>query len=162
MQLEFVQKFLFPSCAALENAEFEIIWPNYFEMSASVALLTRKIKYGRLLRGFVSVTDGGRILCATYTNSDLDKSYWEGFTQAHKVTNVFVWNIFVDILHGYAMKVVATLCTRIADCCDKLRRMSNDIREENAQWFLITVPTSQHNRLIYMCQNGNIEFRNIR
>ena len=80
--------------------EFEIRWPTVEEMKASSALLERNRVYRPFLKGVFAVTDGGRMPCADYTDTNLQNAYFEGYTQNVEVTNLFVWNFFGEIVHA--------------------------------------------------------------
>ena len=80
--------------------EFEIRWPNVEEMRASASLLEHNRTYGPLLQGVFDITDGGRMLCAYYTDIYLQNDYFEGFTHNVEVTNLFVWNFFGEIIYA--------------------------------------------------------------
>eukprot|EP00171_Calliarthron_tuberculosum_P023637 IDg23637t1 len=83
-----------------ELRDFEIRWPTEEEMRSSSALLEHNRQYGHLLRGVFAVLDGGRMPCASYVDADLQNAYWEGFTQAVEVTNLFVWNFHGEIVYA--------------------------------------------------------------
>lgn len=38
--------------------------------------------------------------CATYTDNSLQNAYWERFTQAKEVTNLFIWNFHGELIHA--------------------------------------------------------------
>ncbi len=40
------------------------------------------------------------MLCADYTDVDTQNAYYEGYTQNVEVTNLFVWNLFGEIIHA--------------------------------------------------------------
>jgi len=80
--------------------DFEIRWPTVEEMRASAALLQRNRELGRLLKGVFSITDGARMPCAIHGDPFLENAYFEGYTQLHEATNVFVWNFFGEVIHA--------------------------------------------------------------
>lgn len=80
--------------------DFEIKWPSYDEMKASASLLENNRINGGLLQGIFAVTDGGRMPCADYTDTNLQNAYFEGFTQGVEVTNLFVFNFFGELIHA--------------------------------------------------------------
>ena len=82
------------------NTDFEIRWPSIDEMEASSAPLMRNRENGHLLKSCFAVLDGARMPCATYGDPTLNNAYWEGFTQAQEVSNLFVWNFFGEIVHA--------------------------------------------------------------
>ena len=79
---------------------FSIKWPTVEEMRLSASLLQQNRTHGSLLRGVFGVCDGGRMPCVTYSDPPLQNAYWEGFTQAHEVTNLFVWNFHGELIHA--------------------------------------------------------------
>ena len=40
------------------------------------------------------------MMCATYTNPDLQKDCWEGLSQANEVTNLLAWNFQEECNHA--------------------------------------------------------------
>lgn len=80
--------------------EFEIRWPNETEMEASSMLLQTNRTFGPLMKGEFAVTDGGRMPCADYTDPNMQNAYFEGFTQGVEATNLFVWNVFGELIHA--------------------------------------------------------------
>ena len=67
-------------------------------MKSAGTLRERNRKHGVLLSGVFCMLDGGRMLCANYEDADMQSSYWEGFTQAVEVTNLFVWNFYGEVI----------------------------------------------------------------
>lgn len=61
-------------------------------MEHLASILETHRQYGPFLKGVFAVTNGGRMLCADYTNIDIQNAYFEGFTRNMEVTNLFVWN----------------------------------------------------------------------
>ena len=83
-----------------QNVDFQIRWPTKEEMEQSNLLLKRNRPSGERLNGVFAVTDGGRMPCADYTNSYIQNAYFEGFTQAVEVTNLFVWDFNGELIHA--------------------------------------------------------------
>jgi len=98
--LDFALEVLYRVVTCSDNIDFEIRWPTVPEMQESSDLLTRNREYGGLLSGCFGVLDGGRMPCGTAGDPDIDNAYWEGFTQAHEVTNLFVFNFKGEIIHA--------------------------------------------------------------
>jgi len=69
-------------------------------MCESSALLANNRELGEILKGVFSITDGARMPCAVHDEPLLENAYWEGFTQGHEATNVFVWNFFGEVIHA--------------------------------------------------------------
>ena len=92
--LEVMQKIV----RTYRDNHFRICWPSEHEMRNSASLLTRNRPYGRLLSGVFAVMDGGRMPCASYSDPDVQNAFWEGYTQAHEVTNLFVWNFYGELI----------------------------------------------------------------
>jgi len=82
------------------NKDFEVRWPTPAEMRESAGLLERNRQYGSVLKGVFGILDGARMPCATHGQPLLENAYWEGFTQGHEVTNLFVWNFRGEIIHA--------------------------------------------------------------
>jgi len=82
------------------SSDFEVRWPTLEEIRRSSALLTQNRELGRLLKGVFAITDGARMPCAVQDEPLLENAYWEGFTQAHEATYVFVWNFYGEIIHA--------------------------------------------------------------
>eukprot|EP00171_Calliarthron_tuberculosum_P017290 IDg17290t1 len=40
------------------------------------------------------------MLCVKYSEPDIQNAYWEGFTQAAEITNLFVWDFRGLIIHA--------------------------------------------------------------
>ncbi|CDF40129.1 unnamed protein product [Chondrus crispus] len=80
--------------------EFEIRWPTHDDQKASAAPLENNRINEPLLQGVFAVTDGGRMACADFTNANLQNAYFEGYTQAVEVTNLFVFNFFRELIHA--------------------------------------------------------------
>lgn len=59
-------------------------------MAASSGLPELNREHAHLLWMVFAVMDGGRMKCATYTEPDKQNAYWEGFTQADEVSNLFL------------------------------------------------------------------------
>lgn len=83
-----------------KNPWFEIRLPNEEQIQGSAALLENDRVNGHLLRGILAVMDGDLMPCATYRSPELQKSFWEGFTQAEEVSNLLVWNMRGEIIHA--------------------------------------------------------------
>jgi len=81
-------------------SDFEVRWPTPDEMWSSSALLAQNRELGRLLKGVFAITDGARMPCSVQDEPLLENAYWEGFTQAHEATNVFVWNFSGEVIHA--------------------------------------------------------------
>jgi len=82
------------------DADFEVRWPTVAKMRSSAALLEQNRPLGGILKGIFAITDGARMPCAVQNDTDLQNAYWEGFTQGHEATNVYVWNFFGEIIHA--------------------------------------------------------------
>ena len=80
--------------------DFEIRWPTLQEMEASTRLLQRNRQYGPLLKGGFAVMEGGRMPRPSYVQPDLQNAFWEGFAQAHEVSNLFLWNFSGELIHA--------------------------------------------------------------
>lgn len=80
--------------------EFRVAWPTVAEMDASYKLLRCNRPNGCLLPDVFGVVDGGRMLCADYSDADLQNAYYEGYTGNVEVTNIFVFNFFGEIIHA--------------------------------------------------------------
>ena len=83
-----------------KNTQFAIAWPKYSEMVQSAALLQQDRQNGRTLGGVFGIMGGERMPCGTYTDPYVQNAYWEGFTQADEVTNLFVWNFRGELIHA--------------------------------------------------------------
>lgn len=59
-------------------------------------LIQRNPEDGHLLKAVFDIMDGTRIPCASYKNTDMLNAFWEGFTQALEVINLFVWSFCGD------------------------------------------------------------------
>lgn len=79
--------------------DFEVRWTTTSCMCESSLLLERNRENGHIFLGVFGIMDGGRMPCAAYTNPDLQNAFWERCTQVHEVTNLFVWNLFGEIIH---------------------------------------------------------------
>lgn len=86
------------SYAIEKRTLLRISWPTVNEMQASANLLFKNRPQGPLLKNIFTIMDGGRILCASHTILDVRNAFWEGFTQNHEVTNLFVWNFYGEII----------------------------------------------------------------
>lgn len=71
-------------------------------MQASCDNLMRNSPSGSLMNGIVEVVDGGRLPWPIYDDTDMRNLYYEGYTCIAKVTDLFVFNFFVNILHAGA------------------------------------------------------------
>jgi len=98
--LDFALEVLLQVVTDRSNVDFTIRWPTELEMKASSDLLVHNQDLGGLLSGCFGILDGGRMPCATSGDTDVQNAYWEGFTQAHEVTNLFVFNFFGEIIHA--------------------------------------------------------------
>ena len=109
----------FTACRKTESRkESEIRWPTVEEMKASSALLERNRVYGSLLKGVFAVSDGGRMRCADYTDTNLHNAYFEGYTQNMEVTNLFVGNFFGEIVHAAIIILVVGMIQNSLACPD--------------------------------------------
>ena len=98
--LEYSLEVLLRVVKKTSRTEFEIRWPNEGEMLASSLLLQINRTDGPLLKGIFAVTDGGRMPCADYTDVDIQNAYFDGITQGVEVTNLFVWNLYGELIHA--------------------------------------------------------------
>jgi len=98
--LDYSMEVLFKVVTDSSLTDFEIKWPTPQQMEFSAELLRRNRQHGQLLQGTFGISDGGRMPCAIYTNPDLQNAYFEGFTQAVEVSNLFVWNFQGEIIHA--------------------------------------------------------------
>jgi len=98
--LDFAMEVLQRIVISSHNPDFEIRWPTVPEMKSSSDLLVRNRELGGLLSGCFGILDGGRMPCSTSGDRDVENAYWEGFTQAHEVTNLFVFNFYGEIIHA--------------------------------------------------------------
>lgn len=62
--------------------------------------LVRKIPNGRLMKGNFDVVNGDRLPCSDYDDADVQNAYYEGYTSNLVVTNLFVFNFFVEVIHA--------------------------------------------------------------
>lgn len=60
-----------------------IQWPTIEEMEESTAIVKNRRK-GHLFKGTFPVTDGIRMPCLAYVDTDVQNAFWEGFIQAHE------------------------------------------------------------------------------
>lgn len=81
------------------RSEFVIRWPTDSEMKSSADCLQSNRKFGKYLSGGSGTTDRGRMVCADYTDPNLQNAYFEGFTQNIEVTNLFVWIFHGELIH---------------------------------------------------------------
>ena len=98
--LDYAMEVLFRVMQRTELPDIEIHWPTLQEMEVSTRLLQRNRQYGPLLKGVLAVMDGGCMPCPSYVQPDLQNAYWEGFTQAHEVSNLFMWNFSGELIHA--------------------------------------------------------------
>ncbi len=77
----------------------KVKWPNETGMRSLAALFHHNRPNGRVLRGIFGISDEVRMPCANHSDLFWQNSYWEGFTQSHEVTNLFVWNFHGEIIH---------------------------------------------------------------
>jgi len=98
--LDYALEVLLKIVTKATNVDFEICWPTVAEMKASSDLLVRNRELGPLLSGCFGVLDGGRMPCANSGDADVQNAYWEGFTQAQEVTNLFAFNFLGEIIHA--------------------------------------------------------------
>lgn len=82
------------------RTDFEIRWPTVVEMKQLASLLENSRLNSPLMQGVFAVTDGNRMPCADYTDTNLQNAYFEGFTQAVEVTNLFVFNFFGALIYA--------------------------------------------------------------
>ena len=82
------------------NNAFEIRWPSHSEMAESANLLTKNRRNGPALKGVFGVLDGVRMPCSVYIDEDIQKAFFEGYTQSVEVTNPFVWDFKGQIIHA--------------------------------------------------------------
>ena len=53
-----------------------------------------------MLRAIFAVVDGGQIPWANNRNLYMKNKYYEGYTRSVEVTNLFVFNVFGEIIHA--------------------------------------------------------------
>ena len=77
---------------------FSINWFTGYEMRESASLLFSNRANGSALRIVFGVMEGARMPFVCNGDSDVQNAYWEGFKQAHEVTNLFVRNFRGDLI----------------------------------------------------------------
>lgn len=80
------------------NREFCIEWPSINCIRSSAELL-RNGPSGNLLNGIFGIMEVERMPCVSFGNVYTENAYWERYTQAHEVTNLFVWDFKGELIH---------------------------------------------------------------
>ena len=87
--LDYAMEVLYRTVKDPLDTDFEIRWPSERKIEDSAALLEQNRQHGDLLCGTLVVTDSARMPCATCDDPDMQNAYWDGYTQADEVTNLF-------------------------------------------------------------------------
>lgn len=83
-----------------DEEAFQISSPGITETTEFAPFSQNRREIGRLLKDVIGVADGGILFCANFTDVNLQKAYFEGFTQAVEVTNLFVFNFFGELIQA--------------------------------------------------------------